>query len=67
MIWNEEAQKNEIFEREHDDYVLYTITPRMEGVYSIADVRAKPGLYAMIANKLKITAINIFIKQIVNG
>lgn len=36
--WNEEAQKNEIFEREHDDYVLYTITPRMEGVYSIAEV-----------------------------
>ncbi len=36
--WNEEAQKNEIFEREHDDFVLYTITPRMEGVYSIAEV-----------------------------
>ena len=35
--WNEEAQKNEIYEREHDDYVLYTITPRMEGVYSIAE------------------------------
>lgn len=36
--WNEEAQKNEIYEREHDDYCLYTITPKMAGVYSIAEV-----------------------------
>lgn len=31
--WNEEAQKREI-----SDYVLYVITPKMEGVYSIAEV-----------------------------
>ena len=36
--WNEEAQKNEIYEREHDDYCLYTITPKMKGVYSIAEI-----------------------------
>jgi hypothetical protein len=36
--WNEEAQKREIEERESADYVLYTITPKMKGVYSIAEV-----------------------------
>ena len=36
--WNEEAQKRERYEREHCDYVLYAITPRMKGVYSIAEV-----------------------------
>ena len=36
--WNEEAQKNERHEREVDDYCLYTITPEMAGVYSIAEV-----------------------------
>lgn len=36
--WNEESQKQEIYEREHCDFVLYTITPQMTGVYSIAEV-----------------------------
>lgn len=36
--WNEEAQKNEIKERKDSDFVLYVITPKMEGVYSIAEV-----------------------------
>ena len=36
--WNEEAQKKEIEERETCDYCLYVITPRMYGVYSIAEV-----------------------------
>lgn len=36
--WNEEAQKKEIYEREHDDFCLYTITPLMEGTYSIAEI-----------------------------
>lgn len=36
--WNEQAQKNEIYEREHDDFVLYTITSDMKGIYSIAEV-----------------------------
>lgn len=35
--WNEEAQKRELYEREHCDFVLYVITPRMTGVYSIAE------------------------------
>lgn len=36
--WNEEAQEKELEERESADYVLYVITPKMEGVYSIAEV-----------------------------
>ncbi len=36
--WNEEAYQRELREREKADVVLYTITPRMAGVYSIAEV-----------------------------
>ena len=36
--WNNEARERERYEREHCDYVLYAITPRMKGVYSIAEV-----------------------------
>ncbi len=35
--WNEEAQQREIRERKNCEYVLYTITPKMSGVYSIAE------------------------------
>ena len=35
--WNEEAQKREIKEHKECDFVLYVITPKMEGVYSIAE------------------------------
>lgn len=36
--WTEECMKEEIIQRETCDYVLYTITPKMTGVYSIAEV-----------------------------
>ena len=36
--WTEECMKEEIRQRELCDYCLYTITPRMTGVYSIAEV-----------------------------
>lgn len=36
--WNDAAYKRELYEREHCDYVLYVITPKMTGVYSIAEV-----------------------------
>lgn len=36
--WNEEAQKIEIEKRQTCDYILYVITPKMTGVYSIAEV-----------------------------
>ncbi|MDW7690772.1 nucleoside 2-deoxyribosyltransferase domain-containing protein [Flammeovirgaceae bacterium SG7u.111] len=36
--WDEEAYKKELVERENCDYCLYVITPKMTGVYSIAEV-----------------------------
>ena len=36
--WNEEAQELELEKRETCDFILYVITPLMEGVYSIAEV-----------------------------
>mgnify|MGYP000970320331 CR=1 FL=1 len=36
--WNEAAYQKELYERKYCDYVLYVITPKMAGVYSIAEV-----------------------------
>lgn len=36
--WDEKAYQRELKEREECDFCLYTITPRMTGVYSIAEV-----------------------------
>lgn len=36
--WSELDRQREVYEREHDDYVLYVITENMKGVYSIAEV-----------------------------
>ena len=36
--WNEEAQKEELEKRQSCDFILYVITPKMTGVYSIAEV-----------------------------
>jgi len=36
--WNEECYQRELREREACDYCMYTITPKMTGVYSIAEV-----------------------------
>jgi hypothetical protein len=36
--WNQEAQETELKKRKTCDYVLYVITPKMMGVYSIAEV-----------------------------
>ena len=36
--WNDDAQANELREREECDFCLYVITPKMAGVYSIAEV-----------------------------
>ena len=36
--WTEACIEQEIKERQTCDYVLYTITPKMTGVYSIAEV-----------------------------
>ncbi|HIW75920.1 nucleoside 2-deoxyribosyltransferase domain-containing protein [Gordonibacter sp.] len=36
--WDEQAQQCELLEREQDDYCLYVFTPKMEGVYAVAEV-----------------------------
>ncbi len=36
--WNEEAQALEIEKRKTCDFILYVITPKMTGVYSIAEI-----------------------------
>ncbi len=36
--WNEKAYKKELHERANCDFCLYVITPKMTGVYSIAEV-----------------------------
>jgi len=36
--WTPECQERELKERETADYCLYVITPKMTGVYSIAEV-----------------------------
>lgn len=36
--WNDEAQEKELEARANCDFVLYVITPKMTGVYSIAEV-----------------------------
>ena len=36
--WNEEAEKQEVKERKTCDHCLYVITPKMKGVFSIAEV-----------------------------
>jgi len=36
--WNETAQQKEYVERQTCDFVLYTITPSIRGVYSIAEL-----------------------------
>lgn len=36
--WNDEAYEEELRQRKICDYLLYVITPKMEGFYSIAEV-----------------------------
>ena len=36
--WNEEAYKKELEARENSEFCLYVLTPKMTGVYSIAEV-----------------------------
>ena len=35
--WNDETRKQEIYEREHDDFILYVLS-RVNSTYSIAEV-----------------------------
>lgn len=50
--WTKECQAREIKERAECDFCLYTITPKMKGVYSIAEVvddsNKRPGKTIMV-------------------
>ena len=56
--WDDAAKERERYEREHCDYVLYGITPRMKGVYSIAELvddsnkRPKRTLFLLLKNDI---------------
>jgi len=36
--WNDEAYQRELYERQHCDFCLYVITPKMTGYYALAEV-----------------------------
>ncbi len=36
--WNDAAYQRELHEREHCDFCLYVLTPKMTGVYAVAEV-----------------------------
>jgi len=36
--WDDEARENELKARQECDYLLYVITPKMTGVYAVAEV-----------------------------
>jgi hypothetical protein len=36
--WDEESQMEELIQRRRCDFLLYTLTPKMKGVYSIAEL-----------------------------
>ncbi len=36
--WNEQAQAEEDYHKENDDFTLYVLTPEMTGVYSVFEV-----------------------------
>lgn len=36
--WNEKAYRKELYERKICNYCLYVLTPKMHGVYSVAEV-----------------------------
>lgn len=38
VVWTAEMIKEEIKQRQESDFCLYVITPKMDGVYSIAEV-----------------------------
>lgn len=36
--WNDDAAARELFEREHDDWLLYVFTPLSDNIYGVAEV-----------------------------
>lgn len=64
--WTSECQEEELRQRELCDYCLYTITPSMRGVYSIAEViddsnkRPEKTVFCVLAEEVPFNAENPF-------
>ena len=64
--WTEECYQEELKQREICDYCLYVITPRMRGVYSIAEVvddsnkRPKKTIFCVLATDFSEKDITMF-------
>lgn len=64
--WTSECQEREIKAREDSDYVLYIITPKMTGVYSIAEVvddsnkRPNKTVFCFLDSDLDENGTNVF-------
>lgn len=78
--WNDEAYKQELLERENCDFVLYVITPKMIGVYSIAEViddsnkRPEKTIFAFLKkdeelefNEAQVKSLNAVAKMVVKN
>lgn len=68
--WTEEAQKEEIKQRETCDFCLYVITPKMTGVYSIAEVvedaikRPEKTIFCVLSNDGKLEFDKVQLKSL---
>jgi hypothetical protein len=78
--WTQEAYERELYEREHCDFVMYVITPKMTGVYSIAEVvddsnkRPRKTLFCFLESdeesvfdKVQIKSLNAVAKMVKNN
>ena len=62
--WTEECYQEELRQRKICDYCLYVITPRMKGVYSIAEVGLKCPIFVSKNVWLFVVFIYIFIASV---
>ena len=71
--WNDEAYQKELYEREHCDFVLYVITPKMAGAYSIAEViddsnkRPEKTIFCFVENESNEYSSHSFPKKMLNS
>lgn len=69
--WTPECQKEEIRQRENAKFVLYTITPKMTGFYSIAEVvddsnkRPEKTLYCLLTEDADLEFTNHQLKSFI--
>lgn len=68
--WTEEAYQRELHERNTSDFVMYVITPKMTGFYSIAEVaddsnkRPEKTLFCYLMNDEECTFTSVQLKSL---